>query len=46
MFFKENSAIVRSYCILILAGRMTYEDVPELFNLREAVAIALGIDVQ
>ena len=44
MFFKPNSAIVRSYVILILADRMTYDEVPKLFNLRDAVAEALGLD--
>lgn len=43
MFFKPDSAIVRSYVILILAGKMTYDEVPALFNLREAVAEALGL---
>ena len=43
MTFKPNSAIVRSYVILILAGRMNYEEVPKLFNLKEAVAEALEI---
>jgi len=44
MTFKPDSAIVRSYVILILAGKMTYDEVPNLFNLREAVANALGIE--
>lgn len=44
MYFKPDSAIVRSYVILILAGKMTYDEVPELFNLREAVAEALGLE--
>lgn len=43
MTFKPDSAIVRSYVILILADKMTYEEVPNLFNLREAVAEALGL---
>ncbi|WP_255374523.1 CD1375 family protein [Tissierella sp. P1] len=43
MIFKPNSAIVRSYVILILAEKMTYEEVPNLFNLREAVQEALEI---
>lgn len=41
MTFKPDSQIVRSYVILILAGKMTYDEVPPLFNLREAVATAL-----
>jgi len=44
MTFKPDSAIVRSYAILILAGKMTYDEVPELFNLREAVAKTLGLE--
>lgn len=44
MTFKPDSAIVRSYVILILAEKMIYGDVPNLFNLREAVANALGIE--
>lgn len=43
MTFKPNSAIVRSYVILILAEKMTYEEVPSLFNLRDAVKEALEI---
>ena len=46
MYFKPNSAIVRSYVILILAERMEYSEVPKLFNLQEAVAEALGIDIE
>lgn len=44
MTFKPDSAIVRSYVILILAGKMTFEEVPALFNLRDAVAEALGLN--
>ena len=43
MTFRPNSAIVRSYVILILAEKMVYEEVPKLFNLREAVQEALEI---
>lgn len=43
MIFKPDSSIVRSYVILILAGKMTYDEVPNLFNLREVVAEALGL---
>ena len=46
MYFKPNSAIVRSYVVLILAERMEYSEVPKLFNLQEAVAEALGIDIE
>ncbi len=41
MDFTKDSALVRSYVLLILAGKMTYEEVPNLFNLRDAVAEAL-----
>mgnify|MGYP000079277897 CR=1 FL=1 len=44
MIFKKDSAIVRSYVILILAGEMTFDEVPNLFNLREVVAEVLGIE--
>ena len=43
MTFKPNSAIVRSCVILILAEKMEYDEVPKLFNLREAVQDALEI---
>ena len=41
LFFKEGSRIVESYVILILAGMMTFDRVPNLFNLRDAVESAL-----
>ena len=44
MTFKPDSQIVKSYVILILAGKMTYEEIPPLFNLREAVAEALTLE--
>ena len=44
MFFKKDSQIVKSYVLLILAGEMTYEEVPKLFNLREMVAEILGLE--
>lgn len=43
MTFKPDSAIVRSYVILILADKMTFEEVPNLFNLRQAVQNALDL---
>lgn len=46
MIFKPDSQIVRSYVILILAGMMTFEEVPDLFNLREMVALALGLEYE
>ena len=44
MIFKKDSQIVRSYVILILADQMNYDEVPNLFNLRQAVAEALGLE--
>lgn len=41
MNFTKDSQIVKSYVLLILADKMTYEEVPNLFNLREAVAEVL-----
>ncbi len=46
MIFKKDSQIVRSYVILILAGQMTYEEVPNLFNLRVVVAEVLGLETE
>lgn len=42
--FADNSSIAGSYVILILAGLRTYEQVPNLYNLRDVVALQLGID--
>lgn len=42
--FADDSSIAGSYVILILAGLRTYEQVPNLYNLREVVALQLGID--
>lgn len=44
MTFKPDSQIVKSYVILILAGKMTYDEVPNLYNLRDAVAQALDLE--
>lgn len=41
MNFTKDSTLVKSYVLLILANKMTFEEVPELFNLRDAVAEAL-----
>lgn len=43
MTFKPDSQIVKSYVILILAGKMTFDEVPNLFNLRQAVENALDL---
>lgn len=37
MVFTENSAIVKAWVSLILAGTYTRDDVPNLYNLREVV---------
>lgn len=37
MNFTTNSQLVKGYVLLIVSGKMTYEEVPNLFNLREAV---------
>jgi predicted DNA-binding ArsR family transcriptional regulator len=42
MTFTRDSRIVRSYVILILAGEMTLEEVPNIYNLREMVALVLA----
>ena len=41
MVFKKDSRIVLSYVILILAEKMTFEQVPNLYNLREMVELVL-----
>ena len=42
--FKKESKTVESYVILILAGKKTFEQVPNIFNLREVVAEVLGLE--
>lgn len=37
MTFTKNSRIAHSYAILILAGEITIDDVPNIGNLREIV---------
>lgn len=37
MTFTTNSRIAQSYAILILAGQMTIESVPNVGNLRDVV---------
>ncbi|MCT6924114.1 CD1375 family protein [Metasolibacillus sp.] len=41
MNFKKDSQLVKGYVLLIVSNKMTYEEVPNLYNLREAVAEAL-----
>ena len=44
MTFTTKSRIVHSYAILILAGRITIEDVPNFSNLREVVLEVLSAE--
>ena len=44
MIFKEDSQMVKSHVILIMAGIITFADVRDIFNLREMVAKALGLE--
>jgi len=37
MVFTTESSIAKSYAILILAGKYTIEEVPNVGNLREVV---------
>lgn len=37
MTFTSNSRIAQSYAILILAGQMTMENIPDVGNLRAVV---------
>lgn len=37
MNFTKDSSIVKSYVLLIKEGLKTFDSVPDLFNLREAV---------
>ncbi|WP_198510277.1 CD1375 family protein [Bacillus solitudinis] len=37
MTFTKNSRIAQSYAVLILAGRMTIDSVPNVGNLRAVV---------
>lgn len=41
MNFTPESQLVKSYVLLLTAGLMQFEDIPNLFNLREAVALAM-----
>lgn len=43
MTFTKNSAIARSYAVLILANEITIEQVPDIFNMRQAVMEILGL---
>lgn len=43
MTFKPDSQIVKSYVILILAGKMAFDEVPDIFNLRQAVENKLDL---
>lgn len=41
MTFTENSQMVKSMIMLIMAGMITLEDVPDLGNLKEVVELVL-----
>ncbi len=43
MVFTTKSRVAQSYAILILAGEMTIEDVPNVGNLRAVVLDVLGV---
>lgn len=43
MLFTTKSRIAQSYAILILAGEMTIDDVPNVGNLRAIVLEILGV---
>ena len=38
MVFTKNSALVKTWVSLVLSGAYTKEQVPKLFNLRDAVS--------
>lgn len=44
MVFTQNTQLVKSYGVLILAKQLTFDEVPNLFNLREQVALFLGLE--
>lgn len=43
MIFTEKSVVAQVWARQIKQGAVTFADVPALFNLRDAVAIILGI---
>ena len=44
MHFTVNNRLVKNYVLLILAEKMTYDEVPAIFNMREAVAELLELE--
>ncbi len=42
MNFTAESQLAKDYVLLIKAGRISFEDVPHLFNLRDVVSDVLG----
>lgn len=42
MTFTVNHQLVKDYVLLIKKGKMTFDEVPDLFNLRSAVSDAFG----
>lgn len=45
MNFTKDSQLVKGYILLIVSNKMDYEEVPKLFNLRDAVAEALTAEL-
>ena len=41
---NKNSVIVKSWVIMIQTGSYTFNEVPDIFNLRQLVADILGIE--
>lgn len=41
--FHEKSVVVQAWVRQIGQGKVTFDDVPALFNLREVVAVVLDI---
>lgn len=44
MTFTKDSSLVKSYVVLILAEKMTIDEVPNLFNIKEMVIAVLTDD--
>lgn len=44
MTFTKDNRLVKNYVLLLMTGIIVPDDIPALFNMREAVADALGLD--
>lgn len=44
MLFTQQTQLVKSSAMLILAEKITFDEVPNIFNLREQVALFLGLE--